>query len=102
MPDEVIVSGTKSLAKRLGLTQEPSKIKKWLRATFVFLKETGEEQLKQLPVWGPVSKGVTEALLELANEEDDEVIEQRLERLLAVGEQSLEEIAFLSATASLI
>lgn len=93
---------TKSPLSRLGLGDEPSRAAPYLRAILTFVKVSGEEQLKQIPVVGPLILGAGEALKELSEEEDDRKLEQRVETLLTVGGQTQEDIRLLTGLAGLI
>jgi hypothetical protein len=87
---------------RLGLSDEPSKAAPYLRAILTFIREAGEEQIKQIPVVGPLLAGASAALIELSAEEDGRQLEQRIESLLSVGTQTQEDIKLLTGLAGLI
>jgi HEAT repeat protein len=92
----------KTALARLGLSKEPGRAAPYLRAILTFVKVSSEEQLKQIPFVGPLLLGAGEALKELSEEQDDQKLEQRIESLLSVGEQSQEDIKLLTGLAGLI
>jgi len=61
----------KSFTQRLGFSNEPSPNAKYLRAILTFLREAGSEQIKQIPVFGPMLAGASAAIEELSKEEDE-------------------------------
>lgn len=87
---------------RIGLSSEPSRAAPYLRAILTFVKVSSEEQLKQIPVIGPLLLGAGEALKDLSEEQDDRELERRVESLLTIGEQTQEEIKLLAGLAGLI
>ncbi|GEM_PF-6186124 len=82
----------KSFGERLGLGGEPGRAAPYLRVALSFLKELGEEQLKQIPGVGPA---IT-ALLELSREEDSRKLERRVQSLLVSTEQTREDIELVA------
>jgi HEAT repeat protein len=65
-----------------------------------FVSKYGEEQLKQIPVAGPLLTAAGAGLLAVAAEPDNEAFEQRLEQLLTVGEETNDNIKALMALAA--
>ncbi|MFP5261499.1 MAG: hypothetical protein ACLGJB_06285 [Blastocatellia bacterium] len=78
-------NNNKSLAARFGLSDERSKAAPYLRALLAFVKE--------VPGVGWAFKGTSEALKELAAEEDQQKLERRL---FAVSQQTHEDIGALA------
>lgn len=91
-----------SLLEHLGHSNEPSAAAPYLRVILTFLREYGEEQIKQIPVVGPLLYGATAALLQLSEEEDGASLERRIEHILTVGTETQEDINFLIGLAGLI
>src|SRR5215213_550146 len=83
----------KSILSRLGLSREPGRAAPYLRAILAFIKEA--------PGVGWALKGTSEALKELADEEDDQVLEKHFERLFAVETRTLKSIEALAQIASI-
>lgn len=92
----------RSILARLGLGEEPSRAAKYLRAILAGLQEASSEQIKQIPVVGPIVSGTVAALLELSGEEDGEAFEVKLTQLLTVGEQSREDLESLAGLSAAI
>jgi hypothetical protein len=92
----------RSALQRLGLGDEPSQAAKYLRALLAGLQEAGSEQIKQIPVVGPLLSGAGAALLQLSSEEDDAKLEEKISQILTTGEQSRETLDALSAMAAAI
>jgi HEAT repeats/NACHT domain len=92
----------KSPLERLGLSSESGRAAPYLRAILTFVKVSSEEQLKQIPIIGPLILGASEALKDLSEEQDDQKLERRVESLLTIGEQTQEDIRLLTGLAGLI
>ena len=67
-----------------------------LRSTLAFLEKVGEEELKRVPLLG----GVVSALKELSKEVDAQKTDQKLDSLLAIGQQTSNEIHLITALAA--
>lgn len=76
-----------SLATRLGVGDEETAAAPYLRAILAFLAE--------VPAVGWVVRGSKEALGEMSDEADDQVLEQRFEALLTIGGQTNERVRLL-------
>ena len=59
-----------------GVEEKNTHLVKVLRAAIAFSKEAGSEQLKQIPVVGPLLAGASAALLEYTDEPDQERLEK--------------------------
>jgi hypothetical protein len=92
----------RSILQSFGLGKEPGREALYLRAILAGLKEMGSEQIKQIPVLGPLLSGAGAALLQLSSEEDDARLEEKISQLLTTGEQSRETLEALSALAAAI
>jgi HEAT repeat protein len=92
----------RSILQSFGLGKEPGREALYLRAILAGLKEMGSEQIKQIPVLGPLLSGAGAALLQLSSEEDDARLEEKISQLLTTGEQSRETLDTLSALAAAI
>ena len=92
----------RSALQRFGLGKEPSQAAPYLRAILAGLQEMGLEQIKQIPVLGPLLSGAGAALLQLSSEEDDAKLEKKISQFLTTGEQSRETLEALSALAAAI
>ncbi|HEY0557421.1 MAG TPA: hypothetical protein VGG20_24410 [Thermoanaerobaculia bacterium] len=90
----------RSVLQRFGLGKEPGKEAPYLRAILAGVQEMGSEQIKQIPIFGPLLSGVGAALLQLSEEEDDAKLEEKISQLLTTGEQSRETLDALSALAA--
>src|ERR1700709_904126 len=80
----------RSLLQRFGLGKVPGQEARYLRAILTFIREVASEQVKQIPIAGPLLSGAGAVLLELSEEEDDAKLEERVSQLLTTGEQSRE------------
>jgi hypothetical protein len=92
----------RSVLQRFGLGKEASQRAPYLRAILAGLQEMGSEQIKQIPVLGPLLSGAGAALLQLSSEEDDAKLEEKISQILTTGEQSRETLDALSALAAAI
>ena len=95
-------TATPSALERLGITKEPSKGARYLRAILAGLQEMEAEQIKQIPIVGPLLSGAGIALLELSREEEDTSLEEKVSQILASGEQNRETLEVLSSLAAAI
>src|SRR5215213_10808149 len=91
-----------SVLQRFGLGKEPSQSAPYLRAILAGLQEMGSEQIKQIPVLGPLLSGAGAALLQLSGEKDDAKLEEKISQIFTTGEQSRETLEALSALAAAI
>jgi HEAT repeat protein len=87
-------AGDRPLSAALGLDNQQSRAAPYLRALLAFAMET--------PGAGWVLKATGAALQELAGEESDQQLVERFDRLLVIGEQTNEDIAFLKELAAAI
>ncbi|HVG11132.1 MAG TPA: HEAT repeat domain-containing protein [Thermoanaerobaculia bacterium] len=92
----------RSVLQRFGLGKEPSQLAPYLRAILAGLQEMSAEQIKQIPVLGPLLSGAGAALLQLSGEEDDAKLEEKISQIFTTGEQSRETLEALSALAAAI
>ncbi|HEX4497180.1 MAG TPA: hypothetical protein VIE43_16015, partial [Thermoanaerobaculia bacterium] len=92
----------RSVLQRFGLGKEPGQEARYLRAILTFIKEVASEQVKQIPIAGPLLSGAGAALLQLSSEEDDAKLEEKISQVLATGEQSRDTLEALSALAAAI
>jgi len=92
----------RSILQRFGLGKEPSQSAPYLRVILAGLQEMGSEQIKQIPVLGPLLSGTGAALLQLSGEEDDAKLEEKISQIFTTGEQSRETLEALSAMAAAI
>jgi hypothetical protein len=87
-----------SVLQRFGLGRAPGKEAPYLRAILKFLQEVASEQVKQIPIAGPLLS----VLLDLSEEEDEAKLEEKIDQLFATGQQSRETLEALSALAAAI
>src|ERR1700710_976517 len=92
----------RSILQSFGLGKEPGREALYLRGILAGPKEMGSEQIKQIPVLGPLLSGAGAALLQLSSEEDEAKLEEKISQLLTTGEQSRETLEALSALAAAI
>lgn len=69
-----------------------------LRVALAFLKDMGTEELKHFPVL----RGFVAAVEKLSDQEASKQTEQRSERLLAIGEQTQEDVEILKELSALL
>lgn len=69
----------------------------YLRATLTFLREAGQEQLRAVPVFGPMLLGASAALTELSRDDDGASFEEHLLRLTQSSADGVDTVTALSA-----
>jgi HEAT repeat protein len=86
----------------LGLGKEAGKAAPYLRALLAGVKEGLSDLIRRVPFFGPLALGTGAALLELANEQDDQALEKKVGELLSGVEHSGETLEVLALFAQAI
>ncbi|HEY0074104.1 MAG TPA: HEAT repeat domain-containing protein [Abditibacteriaceae bacterium] len=90
-----------ALAK-IGLSDRQSRAATGLRYTLSWLKEFGSEQIKQIPIYGPAVAATVSVIEKASDEEADAEIENMIERLLGIGQQTNDDMRALNAIVGLL
>lgn len=89
-----------SIRTRLGLAEQPSRMASPLVALLTLLRQMGVERVKQLPRCGTAMADFIRSTRDVGDAEAQREFGQRVDRLVAIGRQTREDIEALQALAS--